>query len=82
MNFFDLDQNAQRIVGTPMIWIYVVSSVMLTVVTFSVYYWVLHHDSPVVNRMQPKIHVADWRAMAQRTLTFRGDSIKLENMPV
>ncbi|KAI1375789.1 hypothetical protein F4677DRAFT_445949 [Hypoxylon crocopeplum] len=83
MNFFDLDQETQRIISTPMIWIYVITSVILTAATFSIYYWVLHHDGTVIRRMQPKIHVADWRAMARRTLSWKGDSTKkFENAPV
>ncbi|KAI1766161.1 hypothetical protein GGR53DRAFT_235139 [Hypoxylon sp. FL1150] len=74
MNFFDLDQESQRIVGTPMIWIYIVSSVVLTLATFSVYYWVLHHDDAVVSRMSPKVRVGDWKILAQRALTMRGNS--------
>lgn len=82
MNFFDLDQDSQQIVSTPMVWIYVVSSVMLTLVTFSVYYWVVHNDV-VVKRMSPKIHVGDWRALARRALTMRANSMRgLEKIPV
>ncbi|KAI0169817.1 hypothetical protein GGR52DRAFT_485037 [Hypoxylon sp. FL1284] len=82
MNFFDLDQESQRIVSTPMIWIYIVSSVLLTLVTFVVYYWVLHHDDAIVNSMSPKVHVGDWRILARRALSMRDSTKKLENMSV
>ncbi|KAI4864856.1 hypothetical protein F4820DRAFT_323183 [Hypoxylon rubiginosum] len=83
MNFFDLDQESHRIVSTPMVWIYVVSSAMLTLATFSVYHWVLRHDDAVVTRMSPKIHVGDWKALARRAITMRADSVrKLESIPV
>ncbi|KAI2601966.1 hypothetical protein GGR54DRAFT_634369 [Hypoxylon sp. NC1633] len=76
MNFFDLDQETQRIVSTPTIWIYAVSSIILTVVTFSVYYWVLHCDGTVVSKMQPKIYVGDWKGLTRRALTMRGETAK------
>ncbi|KZL65473.1 magnesium transport protein transmembrane region, partial [Colletotrichum tofieldiae] len=37
MNFFDLNQEGTRIIGTSMIWIYVVSSAALTIATFLLY---------------------------------------------
>lgn len=37
MNFFDLDTDTGRIVGSSMIWIFILSSCILTVVTFIVY---------------------------------------------
>lgn len=80
MNFFDLDQESDRIVGTPMIWIYVVSAFLLTLVTFLVYYWVLHHDNVVVNRMSPKVNVGDWRTLARRALTMKGDTVRTDSM--
>ncbi|WXC53735.1 hypothetical protein QX201_013377 [Fusarium graminearum] len=40
MNFFDLDESADRIVATPMIWIYVLCSAVLTLGTF-VFYQIL-----------------------------------------
>ncbi|KAI0135119.1 hypothetical protein F4814DRAFT_443942 [Daldinia grandis] len=83
MNFFDLDSDSKRTISTPMIWIYILSSILLTVVTFLVYYWVLHHDNVVVNRMSPKVRVGDWRALARRALTIKRDSTKnIEKMPV
>ncbi|KAI0376200.1 hypothetical protein F5Y04DRAFT_273934 [Hypomontagnella monticulosa] len=82
MNFFDLDQESQRIVSTPMIWIYIASAILLTLITFLVYYWVLHHDDVVVNRMSPQVHVGDWKILARRALTMRGDSTNLEKMNV
>ncbi|KAI8961414.1 hypothetical protein F5Y11DRAFT_326469 [Daldinia sp. FL1419] len=83
MNFFDLDSASKRIISTPMIWIYIVSSILLTGATFLIYYWVLHNDDTVVNRMSPKVHVGDWRALAQRAVTMKRDSPKrVDKMPV
>lgn len=83
MNFFDLDSDSKRIIGTPMIWIYIASSILLTIITFLVYYWVLQHDNVVVKRMSPKVYVGDWRALARRALTIKGDSTKkIEKLPV
>ncbi|KAI1476967.1 hypothetical protein F4774DRAFT_220111 [Daldinia eschscholtzii] len=83
MNFFDLDPNSKRIIGTPMVWIYIVCSILLTIVTFAVYYWVLHHDDVVVDKMSPKINMGDWRALTRRALTIKGDPTKkVEKMSV
>lgn len=76
MSFFDLDKEKQRIVTTPEIWIYVISSVILTIATFSIYYWVLHHDGPVLSSMAPKVHIPELRMLARRTLTIKEESVK------
>lgn len=41
MNFFDLDDDNNRIVSTSMIWIYIVASVILTAATFIIYHVLL-----------------------------------------
>ncbi|KAK1752732.1 hypothetical protein QBC47DRAFT_389172 [Echria macrotheca] len=61
MNFFDFDQEANSIVGTPMVWIYVVASAGLTAITFLFYYWLLHRDNTVFRRLAPKVRASpDW----------------------
>ncbi|KGO69020.1 hypothetical protein PITC_078450 [Penicillium italicum] len=55
MNFFDMDQASNRIVGTPMIWIFFVSAAALTAVTFLLYYWLLRRDSAALRALAPKI---------------------------
>lgn len=55
MNFFDMDQANNRIVGTPMIWIFFVSSIALTGVTFLLYYWLLSRDGAALRGLAPKI---------------------------
>ncbi|CAJ2504033.1 Uu.00g114270.m01.CDS01 [Anthostomella pinea] len=82
MNFFDLDQQVGRIVSTPTIWIYIVTSIALTAMTFSVYYWVLHHDDSVVRRMSPKVHIVDWRGLTRRLTMKGGNRMKFESAPV
>ncbi|KAJ5765989.1 uncharacterized protein N7511_003605 [Penicillium nucicola] len=44
MNFFDMDIETSRIVGTSMIWIFFLSSLGLTAVTYLLYYWLIRHD--------------------------------------
>jgi len=69
MNFFDYDAEGNAIVGTSMVWIYVVSSVMLTAVTFLFYYLLLHQDSGVFRALAPKVRAGpDW---ALKNLTRR-----------
>ncbi|KGO36019.1 Mg2+ transporter protein, CorA-like/Zinc transport protein ZntB [Penicillium expansum] len=55
MNFFDMDEANNRIVGTPMIWIFFVSAAALTAVTFLLYYWLLRRDSATLRALAPKI---------------------------
>ncbi|KAK2036503.1 hypothetical protein LZ31DRAFT_536314 [Colletotrichum somersetense] len=52
MNFFDLDQGTDRIVGTSMIWIYVLCSVVLTACTIGVYHVLL--DRSILQKLGNK----------------------------
>ncbi|KAF5242913.1 hypothetical protein FAUST_3080 [Fusarium austroamericanum] len=52
MNFFDLDESADRIVATPMIWIYVLCSAALTLGTFVFYHILL--DRTVFGQLAAK----------------------------
>ncbi|KAI1457954.1 hypothetical protein F4805DRAFT_457142 [Annulohypoxylon moriforme] len=84
MNFFNFDAQTGQLTGTPAIWIYVLSSVLLTIFTFSIYYWVIHHDGPIVKRMSPKIpigNVIELGTLARRTLSMKGSTGKLESAP-
>jgi hypothetical protein len=40
MNFFVMDEHSLRVKASPMVWIYVLSSVVLTATTGMLYYWV------------------------------------------
>ena len=65
MNFFAMDKANSRIVGTSMLWIFVVSSVVITAVTFLFYYWLLHRDGVAFRRLAPKVSlVPDWNIQA------------------
>lgn len=67
MNFFAMDQVDSRIVGTSMIWIFVISAVAMTAFTFLFYYWLLHRDGFVFRRLVPKVRlVPDWTIQASR----------------
>ena len=82
MNFFDLDQTNHRIVGTSMIWIFVVAALSLTAVTFLFYHGLLHRDGSFFRRIVPKGNIAqDWNLSAiKRQLTFnRGADIELQD---
>ncbi|KAK0631511.1 hypothetical protein B0T14DRAFT_4413 [Immersiella caudata] len=67
MNFFDFDGEGNAIVGTPMVWIYVVSSAMLTVVTFLFYYLLLHQDTGVFRALAPKVRAGPDRSLKNLT---------------
>ncbi|KAJ5512548.1 Mg2+ transporter protein CorA-like/Zinc transport protein ZntB [Penicillium fimorum] len=54
MNFFDMDQANNRIVGTPMIWIFFVSSTALTAFTFLLYFWLLRRNGPALRWLVSK----------------------------
>lgn len=73
MNFFAMDQQNSRIVGTSMVWIFVVCSTILTAATFLFYYWLLHRDGTVFRRLVPKVNIApEWNLQAlKRQLTDR-----------
>ncbi|RCI08709.1 hypothetical protein L249_4814 [Ophiocordyceps polyrhachis-furcata BCC 54312] len=67
MNFFAMDQVNNRIVATPMIWIYIISIFCFTAATVAFYYWLVQHDDVLFARLAPKIrHVPDWRSLARR----------------
>ncbi|KAI0126147.1 hypothetical protein BJ170DRAFT_633987 [Xylariales sp. AK1849] len=71
-NFFDLDKDDNgraRIISTSMIWIYVVSSIALTAITFVSYAWLLRNDSPVLSSMSPKVRLVDWQGLTKRPTT-------------
>ncbi|KAF3397420.1 hypothetical protein DPV78_007373 [Talaromyces pinophilus] len=53
MNFFAMDQQDNKIIGTPMIWIFVVSAILLTVATFIMYNWLSSHEA-FFRTMAPK----------------------------
>jgi len=52
MNFFSMDTENSRIVGTGMVWIFFVLSTGLMGVTFGCYYWLLQEqDGGVLRRL-------------------------------
>ncbi|KAJ5133679.1 uncharacterized protein N7443_004697 [Penicillium atrosanguineum] len=74
MNFFIMDETKRTIVGTSMIWIYLVSSAALTVVTFLLYNWLLRRDNSTLNKLAPKEKpTLEWNNIKkiQKRLTFR-----------
>ncbi len=76
-----MDQTTNRIVGTPMVWIYAAASVVLTAATFLFYYWLLQHDGVLFRRLAPKVRIAaDWKTLTRR-LTKTGPGVELRTLP-
>jgi hypothetical protein len=66
-NFFALDTESNRLVGSPMIWIYIVASILLTGATFVFYYWLIQRDNELFTRLVPKVRLSgDWRSLVRR----------------
>ncbi|RYP90935.1 hypothetical protein DL770_002940 [Monosporascus sp. CRB-9-2] len=83
MNFFDLDNESGRIVGSSMIWIFVVSAILLTAATFASYYWLLRRDGKLFTRLAPRVHLGDFRHLARRfTLKDQSGSTDLQKLPI
>ncbi|KAJ5955057.1 hypothetical protein N7501_009336 [Penicillium viridicatum] len=79
MNFFDMDQANNRIVGTPMIWIFFVSSTALTAVTFLLYYWLLSRDGAAFRKLAPKVRSSPtWTIEGVRRRFTGGSNISIE----
>lgn len=72
MNFFDYDNDSGDLVGSPMIWIFVLATLGLTAMTFLSYYWLLKHDGRIFSKLAPSVHTRDWKQLKRR-FTFRGD---------
>lgn len=68
MNFFNMDEEAGRIIGSSMIWIYVVSTVILSSLTMAFYYKLVHHhDESLLRRLIPKAESGrDWTSLTRR----------------
>ncbi|KAI8161845.1 hypothetical protein K4K49_013253 [Colletotrichum sp. SAR 10_70] len=62
MNFFDLDDENNRIVSTSMIWIYVVASVILTAATFIIYHMLLE-GGPFGKRKMVLPKAGEWNQL-------------------
>ncbi|KAK7951620.1 uncharacterized protein PG986_007348 [Apiospora aurea] len=88
MNFFDYDGETGRLVGTSMVWIYAVSSAILTSITMLFYYWLLKRDGALFESLAPKVRItADWVqtpfASMTRRLTNRGNvGVELKELPI
>lgn len=55
MNFFDMDEDAGRIIVDPMVWTYVVSTAFLSSLTYLLYYLVLHHQGSLAKQLKSKL---------------------------
>ncbi|RDA86583.1 hypothetical protein CP532_6011 [Ophiocordyceps camponoti-leonardi (nom. inval.)] len=81
MNFFAMDQVNNRIVATPMIWIYIVSIFFFTAATFAFYYWLVQNDGVLLGRLAPNARYApDWTLPARRsTKTTEAQELELQH---
>ncbi|KAJ5899209.1 Mg2+ transporter protein CorA-like/Zinc transport protein ZntB [Penicillium taxi] len=70
MNFFGMDKDNNRIVATPMIWIFFLSATLLTVVTFLMYYWLRRSEGSVIFKL---IKSSEGFLQALRSSTKRGE---------
>ncbi|TQV95757.1 corA-like mg2+ transporter protein domain-containing protein [Cordyceps javanica] len=78
MNFFAMDQPNSQIVCTAMIWIYIVTTFVFTIVTVIFYYWLLRHDGVLFGRLAPKVPAnADWKGFVRR-LTKLDNSVEMQ----
>ncbi|KAJ5759043.1 Mg2+ transporter protein CorA-like/Zinc transport protein ZntB [Penicillium odoratum] len=69
MNFFAMDEQKSAIVATPMIWIFFLSSVGLTALTFALYYLLEHRGSIPLPRLparRPAVPQINLQAMMRR----------------
>lgn len=73
MNFFDYDNESGNMVGSSMIWIFVVATFGLTAATFLSYWWLLKHDGRLFSKVAPTVHVRDWKHLKRR-FSLRGDT--------
>jgi hypothetical protein len=54
MNFFVMNQDSHRLVGSPMIWIYALSAAVLTVGTMLFYYVLIQYEGQFFSGLSPK----------------------------
>lgn len=81
MNFFDLDQANNRIVGTPMIWIFFASSIAPTAGTFLLYYWLLRRDGETLRGIAPSSQTWSIGGLRRRFTAGSNASIELQSCP-
>lgn len=64
MNFFNMDTVTGKIVGSPMIWIYALCSVLLTTATFATYYTM--REGSYLNAKVLEMRDLNWRKIWYR----------------
>ncbi|KAK1673953.1 hypothetical protein BDP55DRAFT_194727 [Colletotrichum godetiae] len=78
MNFFDMDSVTGRIISSPMIWIYVLCSVLLTTATFGTYYTM--REGSFLNLKVSGLRDLSWRGLFYRKQHNR--AVELNALPV
>lgn len=76
-----MDQANSRIVGTPMVWIYVVASTALTALTFLVYYLLLHRDRFVFRNIKPKASERNLQNLRRKWTNLTRGDVELQRFP-
>jgi hypothetical protein len=62
MNFFGLDQDNNRMVGTSMIWIFILSTILLTTITVFIYYWRVQREAK--RKLIPRMRIGwSWKSI-------------------
>uniref|UniRef100_A0A9P7QVZ0 CorA-like transporter domain-containing protein n=2 Tax=Colletotrichum scovillei TaxID=1209932 RepID=A0A9P7QVZ0_9PEZI len=64
MNFFNMDSVTGKIVGSPMIWIYALCSILLTTATFATYYTM--REGSYLNAKVSEMRDLNWRKVLHR----------------
>lgn len=80
MNFFAMDQPNSRIICTSMIWIYLISTAVLTGITVIFYYWLLQHDGVLFWRLAPKVRTPDWGLLVRRFTKLDQQDVDMQNL--
>lgn len=55
MNFFYRDDDGGTIVLDPTVWIYVISTALLSGLTYLLYYLVIHHQGTLLKQLKSKL---------------------------
>ncbi|KAK1717434.1 uncharacterized protein BDZ83DRAFT_27879 [Colletotrichum acutatum] len=79
MNFFNMDSVTGKIVGSPMIWIYALCSVLLTTATFATYY--MMREGSYLNIKASDMRGLNWRKLLHRNQRDKKD-IELDSLKV
>lgn len=84
MNFFGLDAQDHRIIASPMIWIYVIASVLLTGATLVLYYFLLHGQGKLFQRLVPNVQFPGkgvFATLTRRLTRTKSSGFEMHELP-